>query len=307
MVYNLLDHGHSVVAFNRSPEAVERVKIKGAIGASSITELIQSLSLSSSGLTRGSRNDRGFRVKPGMTRGKKIVWIMITAGKPVDEMITMLLPHLKRGDIVVDGGNSFFKDSIRRGRELEKKGIQFLDVGVSGGIEGARHGACMMVGGHAAAFKVLEPVISNMCVKGGYGYMGKPGAGHFVKMVHNGIEYGMMAAIAEGMQAVQKFSKVFGTDLSTVAGVYAHGSIVTGRLMSWLVSGMSRKEFTTISGVVPKGETEEEMEKLEKLVTMKMLTQARLLRVATRTKASYAGKLISVMRNEFGGHKYYEK
>lgn len=279
MVYNLLEKGHSVVAYNRSPEAVERVAAKGATGTASIAQL--------------------FSLLPK----RKIVWLMITAGKPVDDMIKMLLPHLKRGDIVVDGGNSFFKDSIRRGRELEKKGIQFLDVGVSGGIEGARHGACMMVGGHQSAFKVLELAIRDMCVEGGYGYMGRPGAGHFVKMVHNGVEYGMMGAIAEGMQAVQKFSKTFGTDMATVARVYAHGSIVTSRLMSWLVSGMSRKEFDAISGVVPKGETEEEMEKLEKLATMNVLREARFMRVATRKKASYAGKLISVMRNEFGGHK----
>ncbi len=283
MVYNLLEKGHSVVAYNRSPEAVERVVARGAVGAHNIDELA------------------------GKFQGRKIFWIMITAGKPVDDMIKTLLPHLKRGDIVIDGGNSFFKDSIRRGKLLEKKGIQFLDVGVSGGIEGARHGACMMVGGHGVAFKVMEPVIRDMCVKDGYGYMGRPGAGHFVKMVHNGIEYGMMGAIAEGMQAVQKFSKTFGTDLSTVAKVYAHGSIVESRLVDWLVSGMGRKEFSAVSGVVPFGETEAEMMQLEQLARMPLLTAAVKMRVATRKKATYAGKLISVMRNEFGGHKVNTK
>jgi 6-phosphogluconate dehydrogenase len=283
MVLHLLEKGHKVVAYNRSPGPIKEVAKKGAISAYSIKELIEKLPK------------------------QKIIWLMIPAGKPIDNIIKDLLPYLKKGDIIIDGGNSYFKDSIKRYNMLKKKGIHFIDCGTSGGIEGARYGACMMVGGDKSAFKKTEKLYKDMCVKNGYAYMGKSGAGHFVKMVHNAIEYGMMASIAEGMNAIKKYSKYFGTDLKEVAKVYSHGSIIEGRLIKWLYLGMNRKYFKDIKGIVPKGETEEEMEKLEKLANMPMLHEARLMRVKTRKKPSFIGKLIAVMRNEFGGHKFKKK
>ncbi len=282
MVLHLLEKKHEVVANDRSPEPIKEIEKKGAIGAYSIKELLEKLP------------------------SRKIIWIMITAGKPIDDMIEALLPGLKKGDIIIDGGNSFFKDSIRRYEMLKKRGVHFLDCGTSGGISGARHGACMMVGGDKKIFKEVEVLFKDMSVKDGYGYMGESGSGHFVKMVHNGIEYGMMGAIAEGMNAIKEQSR-FKTNLNEVAKVYSHGSIIESRLVSWMEQGMKRPYFKDISGSVPRGETEGEMDQLEKLAPMKVLEAARKMRVSSREKPSFMGKLLAVIRNEFGGHKFEKK
>src|SRR3989338_1832714 len=282
MVLNLIDHKHQLVVYNRSPDPIKEIAQQGAIPTFSVEELVRKLSF------------------------PRIIWLMIKSGKPVDAVIAQLVPLLKKGDIIIDGGNSFYTDSIRRYKEMKKKGIYFLDCGTSGGMEGARHGACMMIGGDREIFQKVEVLFKDMCVKDGYGYMGKSGAGHFVKMVHNGIEYGMMGAIAEGMQAISESR--FGTDLNTAVRVYAHGSIIQSRLVSWLQDAYEEKGFLDkISGEVPPGETEEEMEKLEKLAEMKVLHTARMMRVQTRKKPTYAGKLTSAMRNKFGGHAVKEK
>ncbi len=281
MVFNLVDSKHQVVAFNRSPEPVQEAATYGAIPAHSLKELVEKLP------------------------SPKILWIMIKSGQPVDDMIAQLVPLLQKGDIIIDGGNSYFEDSKRRYAELKKKGIHFLDCGTSGGMEGARQGACMMIGGDKEIFQKVEVLFKDMCVKDGYGYMGSAGAGHFVKMVHNGIEYGMMQAIAEGMQAVK--NAPFGTDVKTAINVYAHGSIVQSRLVDWLAEAYDEGLVDKVEGTVPKGETEEEMEKLEKLAEMPVLHTARLMRVQTRSKPSYAGKLLAAMRFKFGGHKVVER
>jgi 6-phosphogluconate dehydrogenase len=278
MCLNLLEKGHKLVVNDLSKAQIKKLSKKGASPAYSLEELTKKLP------------------------NKKIIWLMIPAGPPVDKTIKQLLPFLNKGDILIDGGNSYFKDSIKRFNKLKKKGICYLDCGTSGGIEGARDGACMMIGGEKIVFKKVEKLFRDMCVKDGYGYMGESGAGHFVKMVHNGIEYGMIGALSEGMNAIKK-SK-FNSDLKEVAKVYTHGSIIESRLTSWMLEGIKRPYFSKISGSVPKGETEGEMEKLEKLFSMKILEQARKIRVKSRKKPSLIGKLISVMRNEFGGHKF---
>src|SRR3989344_6733380 len=209
MVFNLVDNKHQVVAYNRSPDPVAEAAKYGAIPAHSLQELIDKLP------------------------SPKIVWIMIKSGQPVDDMIAQLVPLLQKEDIIIDGGNSYFEDSKRRYAELKKKGIHFLDCGTSGGMEGARHGACMMIGGEKEIFQKVEVLFKDMCVKDGYGYMGSTGAGHFVKMVHNGIEYGMMGAIAEGMQAIKDSSLNINPHQATK--VYAHGSIISSRLVDWLL------------------------------------------------------------------------
>ncbi len=281
MVFNLIDNKHQVVAYNRSPEPIEEAADYGAIPAHSLQELIDILP------------------------SPKIVWIMIKSGPPVDDMIAQLVPLLNKSDIIIDGGNSYFEDSKRRYAELKKKGIHFLDCGTSGGMKGARHGACMMIGGEKEIFQKVEVLFQDMCVKEGYGYMGSAGAGHFVKMVHNGIEYGMMQAIAEGMQAVK--NAPFGTDVKTAINVYAHGSIVQSRLVDWLAEAYAEGLVDKVEGTVPKGETEEEMENLEGLAEMPVLHTARMMRVQTRSKPSYAGKLLAAMRFKFGGHKVVER
>ena len=192
-------------------------------------------------------------------------------------------------------------------KRFDNLGIRYLDCGTSGGIEGARHGACMMIGGSLEAFSFVETIFRDACVEEGYAHVGLSGAGHFVKMVHNGIEYGMMGALGERMQIHNDFEKKLGLNLKQIARVYAHGSIVEGKLSALLERGLKRNDFDSISGIVPKGETEEEMEKLERLGDMKVLHQARLMRVATRKKETYAGKIIATLRNEFGGHKVEKK
>jgi len=281
MVMNLLEHKHKVVGYNRSQGPTRKlVKKKGFTGAYSLKEVVEKL---------GS--------------GKKVVWLMIPAGKPVDMALKKLTPLLRRGDILIDGGNSFFEDSVRRGKELKKKGINYLDCGTSGGMEGARRGACIMVGGEKKVFKKVEVLFRDMCVKDGFGYMGSQGAGHFVKMVHNGVEYGMMGAINEGFHAIKKHSKKFGTNLKEVAKVYAHGSIIESRLMSWLYGSFMKENYLDqISCEVPHGETEGEMKKLEKMAPMKVLHEARLMRERSR-HGTVCGDFVSAMRNQFGGHK----
>ncbi|MDK1031046.1 MAG: decarboxylating 6-phosphogluconate dehydrogenase [Planctomycetia bacterium] len=284
MVLNLLDTGHKVVVYNRTLSRVAEMEKRGAIGAYSIAEAVRKLPT------------------------PKIIWLMVLAGNPVDEFIEQLVPLLKRGDIIIDGGNSFYADSVRRAKALRRRGIGFLDCGTSGGTEGARHGACMMIGGSRAAFRKTERLFKDMCVKDGYGYMGSSGAGHFVKMVHNGIEYGMMAALAEGMQAIDKHKKRFKTDLKEVARVYANGSIIEGRLAGWLLDSLEQRNYLArISGAVPKGETEEEMARLEKLADMPVLHLARMLRVRSRSRPTLAGRFTAALRNRFGGHKTLPK
>src|SRR3989344_6145764 len=259
MVFNLVDNKHQVVAYNRSPDPITEAANHGAIPAHSLQELIDKLP------------------------SPKIVWIMIKSGQPVDDMIAQLVPLLQKGDIIIDGGNSYFENSKRRYAELKKKGIHFLDCGTSGGIEGARHGASMMIGGDKKIFKYTERLFKDMCVKEGYGYMGSSGAGHFVKMVHNGIEYGMMGAINEGFLAIEKHSNKFGINLKEAAKVYAHGSIIESKLISWLYKAFNKKKYLRlISCEVPKGETEDEMKKLEKIADMKILHEARLMRDKSR-------------------------
>jgi 6-phosphogluconate dehydrogenase len=284
MVFNLLERGGKVHVWNRSPEPVQDVAAKGAIPAEDIEALVAKLP------------------------SPKVVWLMVTAGPLVDRMIAQVAPLLGAGDILIDGGNSYFEDTQRRGKALAKKGIRYLDCGTSGGMGGARHGACMMIGGDREAFAHTEWIYRTLSVEDGYGYMGASGAGHFVKMVHNGIEYGMMQSLAEGMNAIRDHQAVFGTDLRTAIRVYAHGSIVESKLASWLQDSYDEAGYLDgIEGTVPRGETEDEMEKLERLAPMPALRTARLERVRTRSQPSYGGKLLAAMRNQFGGHKVVKR
>jgi 6-phosphogluconate dehydrogenase len=219
-------------------------------------------------------------------------------------VIDQLKPFLNKGDIVIDGGNSPYTETVRRNEELSKEGIEFVDVGVSGGPFGARNGACMMVGGEKETFILLEELFKELSVENGYGHMGKNGAGHFVKMVHNGIEYGMMQAIAEGF-ALMKNSE-FDVDLNEVTKVYNHGSVIESRLVGWLESAYQKHgiELDDISGEVShSGEGQWTVEAAERLgISVENIKQALEFRINSKNNPSYTGKVVSALRNQFGGH-----
>ncbi|HVO28432.1 MAG TPA: decarboxylating 6-phosphogluconate dehydrogenase, partial [Candidatus Paceibacterota bacterium] len=288
---NLRDRGWRVVVANRSPEPVARLEAEGFAAARSVDEFLEKLG-------SGAR-------KPG----NRIIWLMVTAGKPVDELILGLAGRLARGDVVIDGGNSFFEDSMRRAKLLAKRGIKFLDAGVSGGPAGARDGACMMVGGDRRSFAELEQLFADASVRGGYAYFGSAGAGHFVKMVHNGIEYGMMQSIAEGF-ALMKHSP-FRLDLGKVARLYNHGSVIESRLVGWLESGYRQfgGELKGVSGSVAyTGEGEWTVATGRKWkMKLPAIEDAFRFRVRSQKEPGYMGRILSVLRNQFGGHSIDRK
>jgi glucose-6-phosphate 1-dehydrogenase len=278
---NFRDHGWRVVVANRSEEPIIALEKEGFEGAHSLDEMIGKLSPS-----------------------PRVIWLMVTAGKPVDDLIVNLIPKLKRGDIVIDGGNSFFEDSMRRSKLLAKQGIAFLDAGVSGGPAGARNGACMMIGGDKKAFQKLEPLFADASVRDGYAYFGLAGAGHFTKMVHNGIEYGMMQSIAEGFALMKK--SPFKLDLEAVAKLYNHGSVIESRLIGWLERGFAQfgKELKGVSGSVAytgEGEWTVKTAKKWKIPTP-IIEDSFKFRVKSQKLPSYTGKILSALRNQFGGH-----
>jgi len=235
MVLHLLEKGIEVIAWNRSPEPREELKkeantlarpgLARLTIAKSLDELISKLD------------------------NPKIIWLMVTAGLAIDELLTQLANKLNPGDLVIDGGNSFYKDTLRRASKLTGQGIHFMDAGTSGGIEGARNGACIMVGGSQEDFKRVEPVLKASAIPGGYAHLGPVGAGHFAKTIHNGIEYGMMEAIGEGA-AILKYSP-FNYDLREVFRIYNNGSIIESRLVGWsLAEFRSDPDLSDISSVI---------------------------------------------------------
>ncbi len=289
----LVEKGWKIHAWNRTPEVTRRLAREGLHGVYSIKELVAALP------------------------APRVVWLMVPSfakaangkpeEKPVDEMLfgkEGLARFLKQGDIVVDGGNSFFEDSVRRAARLKKLGIRFVDAGVSGGPWGARHGASIMVGGEKKDFEYLKPLLENLSVRGGYGYMGKSGAGHFVKMVHNGIEYGMMQSLAEGFSVIKKSKLV--SDLREVARVYGNGSVITSRLVDWLQGGLAQygTSLRGVSGsVAHTGEGEWTVKTAKKLkVQTPVIKDAFDFRVRSAAHPSYTGQILSMLRNQFGGH-----
>lgn len=278
MVFNLLDHDYEVVVYNRTKEKMSEVAKSGATTSASVEELVKLLPK------------------------RKAIWLMVTASA-LDSVIDELIPHLKEGDIIVDGGNSYYKDSQTRYEKLRKIGISFMDCGTSGGMGGARHGACLMIGGDKESFDYLKNIYKDLAISDGFAYLGDSGSGHYVKMVHNGIEYGMMSALAEGFETIKNSN--LNINLKEVAKVYSHGSIVESKLVKWLEESFNEAGYLdSISGEVSKGETEEEMKKLLNEANGKMpsLKNAIEVREKSRTNPTYTGKLISVMRNKFGGH-----
>ncbi|MEK7574679.1 MAG: phosphogluconate dehydrogenase (NAD(+)-dependent, decarboxylating) [Patescibacteria group bacterium] len=279
MVFCLREKGYDVLAYNRKPEPREIAHKAGVPVASSVKELVGNLA------------------KP------RTVWLMVSNGG-VDEVLREVVSYLDKGDTIIDGGNSLYKDSIRRSIDLEKKGINFLDVGVSGGPKGARYGACIMVGGKKKVYEKYESLFEDLAAIGAFAYMGTAGAGHFVKMVHNGIEYGMMQAIGEGF-AVMKASD-FKLDLEKVAALYNHKSVIESRLVGWLASAYEKQgtDLAGVSGsVAHTGEGEWTVNAAKELnVPVPVIEKSFQFRVDSAKNPSYTGQVLSALRNKFGGH-----
>jgi 6-phosphogluconate dehydrogenase len=280
MVRRLIRGGHEVVAWDRSPDAVTDLAAEGAEGAADLPDLVRRLP------------------------APRLVWLMVPAGAPVDQTIEQLLPGLARGDTVVDGGNSNFHDTIRRGAALQARGIELVDSGTSGGIWGLENGYCLMVGGSKAAVARAEPVFRSLAPVGGFAHVGPTGAGHFVKMVHNGIEYGLLQAYAEGYEILHH-SKEFDLDLHQIAGLWNHGSVVR----SWL-NELAERAFADGADLADiRGYVEDSgegrwtvQEAIDQSVPAPVITLSLLMRFASRQDESFSAKVIAALRNQFGGH-----
>jgi 6-phosphogluconate dehydrogenase len=280
MVTRLARAGHRVVAGNRSPEPVQEAVRHGAAGAKSIEELVASL------------------------RSPRVLWSMVPAGEPTDHTLDEFARYGSPGDVLVDGANSYFRDSIRRAEKYRAAGFRFLDVGVSGGVWGLENGYCMMVGGEADAVAIAGPILDTLAPPNGWAHFGKAGAGHFVKMVHNGIEYGMMQAYGEGFELLH--ASEFSLDLQKVSQVWLQGSVVR----SWLLELAERafaQEGMDLKGikgwVADSGEGRWTIqEAIAHDVPMTALAHALFARFGSRQEDSYAMKVAAALRNQFGGH-----
>jgi len=284
MVERLLEKGHQVAAFDRDANALGAIAAKGAQAPHSASALAALLPV------------------------PRLVWIMVPH-QAVDAVLKELVPFLERGDTVIDGGNSPFKKSMQRAKELEAQGIDFLDAGVSGGPVGARNGACIMVGGSKEVFARFENLFRDLAVEDGYEYVGQSGAGHFVKMVHNGIEYGMMQALAEGFSIMK--ASGFYLDLGRIADLYDHKSVIESRLVDWLRSAYEAygRDLNGVSGsAAQSGEGRWTVDAAKELgVAAPIIEGAVAFRLQSQKKPGYTGKIISALRNQFGGHEVGEE
>lgn len=283
MTEHLVEEGYTVRGYDVSDEARATAAAFGVDTHDSITSAISSM------------------------EGHKVVWLMVPS-KFVNDVLEEVLTKLSTGDIIIDGGNTFFKDTIARAQKVQAQGIHYVDCGTSGGVDGARHGASLMVGGDKEVVSEIEHIFTTLAAPDGYGHVGKSGAGHFVKMVHNGIEYGMMGAIAEGVNFIESEQPALEIDVQTALKPYEHGSIISSSLMGWLADSFTTEGYLEqIAGEVPKGETEMEMEYIVEQSKTPVLNAALEQRKATREAPSRTGTFISAMRNQFGGHKTIKK
>ena len=282
MVKRLLRGGHEVVVWNRSQEPVQEAVKEGAIASTTIDDLVSKL------------------------EATRVVWVMLPAGDVTDDMIKTLSEKLSKGDIIIDGGNSNFKDTIRRGEELTSKGFHFIDVGTSGGIWGITEGYSMMVGGAKEAVDQIRPLLETLAPAPdmGWGHVGPSGSGHFVKMVHNGIEYGMMQSFAEGFE-IMRAKKDFNLDMSQIAELWRYGSVVRSWLLDLTANAL--KENPNMDGI--KGWVADSGEgrwtvfaAIDEDVPAPVITLSLMMRFISRQDESYGAKLLASMRNQFGGH-----
>lgn len=280
MVERLLNHGHEVVVYNLTSKEIDEAAAKGATPSISLKDLT------------------------GKLEGRKIVWLMVPAGKPVEENIAELLELLNPGDIIIDGGNSYWRETIERGKRVKEKGVIYLDCGTSGGVWGLQNGYCLMYGGEKEAADYAEPIFKSLAPENGYLYCGESGAGHMVKMVHNGIEYGMMQAYAEGFEIMKK--SPYDVDLEKVSRVWMQGSVVRSWLLELIGNALEGNE--ALDDIRPyvadSGEGRWTVQTaMDFDVPAHVITSSLFTRFESREESSYAMKLLAAMRNQFGGHE----
>ncbi|HEY4440864.1 MAG TPA: decarboxylating 6-phosphogluconate dehydrogenase [Candidatus Elarobacter sp.] len=279
MTTRLVRGGHQVVAYDRDAAAVQRSVGDGATGAGSLQELVSKLS------------------------APRAVWIMVPAGDPTDSTITELLGLLQSGDVIIDGGNSKWTDSKARYARCKEKGVAFVDAGTSGGVWGLANGYCLMVGGDDAAVKRVEPIFLTLAPEGGYAHVGPSGAGHFSKMVHNGIEYGMLAAYGEGFEILEKSE--YDYDLHQLASIWRYGSVVRSWLLELLELALKDDpDLAKVKGwVADSGEGRWTVQAaIDEDVPAPVITASLMSRFVSRQSESFSAKVIAALRNEFGGH-----
>ncbi len=284
MTKRLIRGGHSIVAYNKTAEKIEEAKKAKAMPAYSLSELVKKL-------------------KPPRT-----IWIMVPAGRPVDDTIGQLAGMVRRNDVIIDGGNSFYKDDIRRAERLAPLGVHYMDVGVSGGIWGLREGYCLMTGGDIRIFRRIEPLLKTLAPKDGYLHCGPAGAGHFVKMVNNGIEYGLMAAFGEGFEIMNASPYADRLKFAEIAHLWNRGSVIRSWLLE-LAEDAFRKDgrLSRIKGYVEdSGEGRWTVEQaVESGVPAPVISLSLFRRFRSRQPESFSDKLQAALRNEFGGHTVF--
>ncbi|HZP04000.1 MAG TPA: decarboxylating 6-phosphogluconate dehydrogenase [Terracidiphilus sp.] len=274
--------GHQVVGFDFNAEAVKKLTESGNVGVSTLEELVQNL------------------------KARRAIWIMVPQGKPVDDTIAKLEKLIGPGDILIDGGNSNYKDTQRRYKEVTAKGFQFVDVGTSGGIWGLKEGYSMMVGGDKDPVEYLTPIFETLAPAKdkGWGHVGPAGSGHFVKMIHNGIEYGMMQAFAEGFTIMEN-KKEFGLDLPQIAQIWRYGSVVRSWLLDLAADALGKNP--TLEGLEAWVEDSGEgrwtvVEAIDLNVSAPVITESLMRRIRSREENNFTDRMLAIMRAEFGGH-----
>ncbi len=281
MVRRLLQGGHEVVAYNRTPQKTEEIAHEGALPAYTLPELVEKLT------------------------GPRIVWLMLPAGAAVDDHLVQLQEILSSGDIVIDGGNTYYKDDIRRAEFLNKKGIFFLDAGVSGGIWGLQKGYCLMIGGPRAVSEKAAPLFKTLAPPEGFLYCGPTGAGHFVKMIHNGIEYGMMQAYGEGFQILESSPYAETFDYAKIARLWNQGSVVRSWLLELAEAAFAKDpRLSDIRGIVEdSGEGRWTVDQaIESGVSAPVIALSLMARFRSKEKDAFSDRLVAALRREFGGH-----
>jgi 6-phosphogluconate dehydrogenase len=285
MARRLLQNGHEVVVYNRTPQKTDQIALEGAAAAYTLPEIAEKLT------------------------SPRIIWLMLPAGSVIDEHLLQLKEILAPGDIVIDGGNTYFKDDIRRTKSLAEKEIYFMDAGVSGGIWGLEIGYCLMIGGPAEIFQILEPLFKSLAPQEGYLHCGPAGAGHFVKMVHNGIEYGMMQAYGEGFQIMEASPYADTLNYADIAHLWNQGSVVRSWLLELAEAAFSKnKKLTDIRGIVEdSGEGRWTVQQaIETGISAPVITLSLMNRFRSRDTDAFSDKVVAALRREFGGHSVVE-
>ncbi len=286
MARRLMQGNHDIIAYDLSEAAVEEIAAEGATGASSLKQVVEMLS------------------------GPRIVWIMLPAGKPVEDTIGRLKELLSPEDVVIDGGNTYYKDDLRRYQTLKEAGIRYMDVGVSGGVWGLKIGYCMMMGGDKDVFEYLEPIFQTLAPKDGYLYCGKSGAGHFVKMVHNGIEYGLMQAYGEGFEILDASEYAESFNYAKIAHLWNQGSVIRSWLLELAEDAFSKNtELSDITGYVEdSGEGRWTVQQaLDTAVPAEVITLSLMRRFRSRQQDPFTDRVLAALRREFGGHAVVSK